>query len=250
MPHVVLADDSPTIRKVVELSFAGESCELHCFPSGEAALDYLRSGPVDVLLADVFLPGVDGYELCRELKANPRTEHVPVVLLAGTFEPFDIRRAERVGYHSYLTKPFATSQLLVLVNELIKRSARDASERQHLQDGPGRAPDRTSGQTAKKETGTVNQKPLFTLTTQQCRPAPSFVKAEDLSELETRAAEAESGNETVETPTPLAEQAKTTPVVALRQEDIDQVVVKVMERLPGELRRILAEVLRDLSVPQ
>ena len=236
MPHVVLADDSPTIRKVVELSFAGENCELHCFPSGEAALDYLRTGPVDVLLADVFLPGVDGYELCRELKANPRTGHVPVVLLAGTFEPFDIRRAERVGYHSYLTKPFATSQLLALVNELIKRSARAASE--------------TSGQTAKKETETVNQKPLFTLTNQQCRPVPSFVKSEDLSELENRAAEPRPENVTVESSTPPVEAAKTAPSMALRQEEIDHVVGKVMERLPEEIRRILSEVLRDLSVPQ
>ncbi len=235
MPHVVLADDSPTIRKVVELSFAGENCELHCFSGGEAALDYLRTGPVDVLLADVFLPGVDGYELCRELKANPKTGHVPVVLLAGTFEPFDIRLAERVGYHSYLTKPFATSQLLALVNELIKRSAR---------------PERTSGQTAKKETETVNQKPLFTLTTDQCRPAPSFIKTEDLSELESRVAEAEPGDEIFETPTPLAGEAKTASSMTLRQEEIDQVVGKVMERLPGELRRILSEVLRDLSVRQ
>ncbi len=237
MPHVVLADDSPTIRKVVELSFAGENSELHCFASGEAALDYLRTRPVDVLLADVFLPGVDGYELCREVKANPKTAHVPVVLLAGTFEPFDIRRAERVGYHSYLTKPFATSQLLALVSELIKRSAQPVSERQELQ-------------TAKKETGTVNQKPLFTLTPQQCRPAPSFVKAEDLSELESRAAGAEPGNETVETPPPLAEEVARASSTALRQEEIDHVVGKVMERLPRELRRILSEVLRDLSVPQ
>jgi len=250
MPHVVLADDSPTIRKVVELSFAGENFELHCFSGGETALNYVRSGPVDVLLADVFLPGVDGYELCRELKANPRTAHVPVVLLAGTYEPFDIRRAERAGYHSYLTKPFATSQLLALVSELIKRSTRAASERQNVHNGSAPGPERTFGQTAKKETGTVNQKPLFTLTTQQCRPVPSFVKAEDLSELENRAAEAEPGNETVEPSAPLPEEAKTAPSVALRQEEIDQVVGKVMERLPGEIRRILAEVLQDLSAPQ
>jgi CheY-like chemotaxis protein len=232
MPHVVLADDSSTIRKVVELSFAGESCELHCFPSGEAALDYLRTRPVDVLLADVSLPGVDGYELCRELKANPKTGHVPVVLLAGTFEPFDIRRAESVGYHSYLTKPFATSQLLALVSELIRR--------------PAQAPEWTSGETAKKETETVNEKPLFTLTTQQCRPVPSFVKAEDLSELEYRATEAEPENATLESPTPAAESAGTASATGLRQAEIDQVVRKVMERLPGEIRRILAEVLRDL----
>lgn len=228
MPHVVLADDSPTIRKVVELSFAGEDCQLRCFSDGETTLDYVRTGPVDVLLADVSLPGVDGYELCRELKANPDTRHVPVVLLAGTFEPFDIRRAERVGYHSYLTKPFATSQLLAMVSELIKRS----------------------GRTVKKETGTVNEKTLFTLTPQQCRPVPSFVKAEDLSELESRAAEAEPGGESVRPPADFPKETRMAPSAGLRQAEIDQVVGKVMERLPGELRRILSEVLRDLSVHQ
>ncbi|RPJ63942.1 MAG: response regulator [Acidobacteria bacterium] len=250
MPHVVLADDSPTIRKVVELSFAGENCELHCFSSGESALDYLRTGPVDVLLADVFMPGVDGYELCRQLKTNPKTAHVPVVLLAGTFEPFDIRRAESVGYHSYLTKPFATSRLLALVDELIKRSTRAVPRRQDSQDSPGEVPEWTSGQTAKKETGTVNQKPLFTLTTHQCRPVPNFIKAQDLSDLESRAAEAEPGNETVATPAPVAEEAKASPSMTLRQDEVDQLVGKVMERLPSELRRILAEVLRDLPARQ
>ncbi|RPI26909.1 MAG: response regulator [Acidobacteria bacterium] len=241
MPHVVLADDSPTIRKVVELSFIEEDADLHCFANGNTALDYLRQGPVDVLLADVSLPGIDGYELCRQLKASPRTSQVPVILLAGTFDPFDIRLAESVGYHSYLTKPFATSQLLNLVNDLIRRAARDRSQADGSQRGSVRGPEPTPGQTAKKETGTVN-KSLFALTPQQCRPAPSFVKAEDASELEKPVAEPEAQA------TPRVEEtaAPDSPSLALRQEEIDQVVSRVMEKLPGEIRRILADVLKTI----
>jgi len=227
MPQVVLADDSPTIKKVVELSLAGEDFFFTAFSNGQAALDYLRSHPVDVLLADVSLPGINGYELCRELKADDATARIPVVLLTKTFEPFDIRLAREVGCATHLSKPFETSELVGLVRRLIESS-----------DG------RFEPQTAKKETRTVNQKALFSLTGKQCRPAPSLVTPGAFSEfgpIQVRPA----GDR-------LASRLVTNQIgaSALGPHEIDLVVDKVMERLPGELRRLLSEALKGLAKPQ
>jgi CheY-like chemotaxis protein len=121
MHHLVLADDSVTIQKVVELTFADEDFQVHSFSDGASALEYLKDQPVDVLLADIFLPFVDGYDLCRAVRRNNLTAHIPVILLAGTFEPFDNRRAESAGYSSCITKPFETSYLVGHVREMIER---------------------------------------------------------------------------------------------------------------------------------
>ncbi len=122
MVRLVLADDNLTIQKVVELSFAEDDIEVHSFAEGESALEYLRNQPTDVLLADVAVPLIDGYDLCRKVKRNPNTAHIAVVLLAGTFDPFDTKRAERAGCDGSLIKPFETSELVDLVKRLLGSS--------------------------------------------------------------------------------------------------------------------------------
>jgi CheY-like chemotaxis protein len=268
MPVVVLADDSPTIRKVVELSFVGEDFVLHVFADGRSTLDYLRHHPANVLLADVSLPEVDGYELCREVTQGRTLSRVQVVLLAGTFEPFDLKRAESAGYHSYLTKPFQTSQLLSLVRQLVEESRNEKrlnrvddaavtgrpglrSVRSSTSDNGPRSEvsvEQTREQAARKETRTVNRKALFSLTPQQCRPVPTLIRPDDTAE----------PGDSVPQPTPLAEtpdawDASTIPAtgsVVLTTEQIDWVVARVMERLPNEIRRTLSEVLQELRRPQ
>jgi two-component system cell cycle response regulator len=119
MTHVVLADDSQTTRKVVELSLAGEDIELRTFTDGVVAREYLRTHSVDAVLVDASLPSVDGYEICRELKQDPTRSHVPVVLLTRTFEPLDAERARLAGCDGCLTKPFETSSLADLVRSML-----------------------------------------------------------------------------------------------------------------------------------
>jgi CheY-like chemotaxis protein len=118
---ILLADDSPTIQKVIELCFVDEPFEVQAVQDGNQALELLCSWYPDILLADVLLPGIDGYALCRTAK---RDNNIPVILLVGTFEPFDFGRAEEAGYDAYLTKPFDTSQL----NEMVKGMVRPFTE--------------------------------------------------------------------------------------------------------------------------
>jgi CheY-like chemotaxis protein len=124
MPHrILLADDSLTIQKVIELTFSGTDFELKAVGNGDLALPLLDSFSPDIVLADCVMPGKTGYELCEEVKRRPGGRFVPVVLLTGTFEPFDKPRAEQAGADSVVTKPFDSQGLASLVRDLVNKAA-------------------------------------------------------------------------------------------------------------------------------
>ncbi len=111
---LLLADDSPTIQKVISLTFEDEDFEVVAVGDGAQALRVLADEPPpDVVLADVVMPGPDGYELCERIKRDARLKNIPVVLLVGTFEPFNEAEARRVGADTVLTKPFQSIRNLV-----------------------------------------------------------------------------------------------------------------------------------------
>jgi len=114
---ILLADDSVTIQKVVELTFMDEDYQIVAVSDGNAALAKLEEGIPDLVIADVHMPGADGYEVCRTVKQ--RAPEVPVVLLVGTFEPFDADQAASVSSDGHLKKPFDSQDLLQLVDKLI-----------------------------------------------------------------------------------------------------------------------------------
>ena len=121
---ILLADDSLTIQKVVELTFSDSEYELVCVSNGQRVLDRIESGEMpDLILADVVMPEKNGYEVCEAIKANPATGQIPVILLSGTFEPFDRDRADRLGCDAIVSKPFDSQQLLRQVEALLARPA-------------------------------------------------------------------------------------------------------------------------------
>ena len=114
---ILLADDSSTIRKIVELTFAGSDVRVVAVADGREALDTLERTRPDLVLADVVMPAPDGYEVCRTIKASERP--IPVLLLAGTFEPFDPDHADDVAADDALVKPFESDVLRRRVRELL-----------------------------------------------------------------------------------------------------------------------------------
>ncbi len=108
-----MADDSVTIQKVVNLTFADEGIEVVTAGDGNAAIDHINAGLPDIILADINMPGTNGYQLCEMIRGNEQTASIPVILLVGSFEPFDANEAARVGASSVLTKPFASIRALV-----------------------------------------------------------------------------------------------------------------------------------------
>lgn len=120
---LLLADDSVTIQKVVQITFSHDDYELTVVDNGDIAYENARSQRPDLILADVFMPGKNGYELCAAVKNDPSLAAVPVLLLTGTFEPFDEAKAKSVGADRWIAKPFESQALIACVEELLASSA-------------------------------------------------------------------------------------------------------------------------------
>jgi CheY-like chemotaxis protein len=121
-PKMLLADPSASVRKVVELAFADEGIEVYATGDAQAAMHKFVEVQPDIVLVDVELAGTSGYQICEMIKQDDATKEIPVLLLVGSFVPFDQDQAERVQADGFVTKPFHSVRDLVLrVNELLGR---------------------------------------------------------------------------------------------------------------------------------
>lgn len=119
---LLLADDSVTIQRVIELTFAHEDVRVVSVSDGRRAIQWLDAEQPDIVLVDVEVPDADGYEVATHVKQSPRLAHVPVLLLAGAFEPVDEARARAIGCDGVLIKPFEPQQLVSRVNALLSHA--------------------------------------------------------------------------------------------------------------------------------
>ncbi len=126
--RLLLADDSVTIQKVVKLTFAEEEIEVITADDGNSAMEKFVEFAPDLVMVDVNMPGFDGYRICEMIKQDEETKQIPVILLVGSFEPFDEAEARRVGADDYLTKPFQSiRQLVTRVSDLLNLSNGETS---------------------------------------------------------------------------------------------------------------------------
>jgi CheY-like chemotaxis protein len=116
---LLLADDSITIQKVVELILAEEDFEIKSTSNGEEALAAVSSFKPDIILADIDMPKMNGYQLCEKIKQAPSTGTIPVILLAGAFEPVDEELAHQVKADDFIIKPFESQDLISKINSLL-----------------------------------------------------------------------------------------------------------------------------------
>ncbi len=122
MPTILVADDNSNIQKMVSLALKDEGVQIIAVGNGEAAVRKMRESAPDLVLADIFMPVRNGYEVCEYVKRDPKLSHIPVVLLTGAFDPFDEREAQRVGADAVLKKPFVPPDPLVnLVKSLLEK---------------------------------------------------------------------------------------------------------------------------------
>ena len=119
---ILLADDSITIQKVVELTFSDGDYEVTAVNNGAKAIQKLAEMRPDIILSDIIMPEKNGYEVCEYVKSHPEYRNIPVILLTGTFEPFDPDRADKAGCDAVVTKPFESQSLIHKVEELIQQS--------------------------------------------------------------------------------------------------------------------------------
>jgi CheY-like chemotaxis protein len=123
MAKVLLADDSITIHKVVEIILTAKGFTLKAVGDGETALEEVRSFKPDVVLADIEMPGLTGYELSEKIKKNPSTKDIPIILLAGAFETIDNALVHKSGASSILIKPFESEDLIGKIREVVSPEA-------------------------------------------------------------------------------------------------------------------------------
>jgi CheY-like chemotaxis protein len=119
---LLLADDSHVIHGLIERGLAELKVELIASRNGDEAIEMARSLRPDIVLADIGLPGQNGYQLCRAIKESPELGHIPVVLLAGAFEPFDPEKVQASGADDIITKPFESATLVERVKVLLAPS--------------------------------------------------------------------------------------------------------------------------------
>ena len=120
MPHkLLLADDSVTIQRVIELTFADEDVQVIAVGNGQDAIDRVQRDPPDIVLADAGMPERNGYEVAAFITGQPAYAHIPVVLLTGAFEPVDEGRAKSVGCDGLLVKPFEPQIVISRVKDLL-----------------------------------------------------------------------------------------------------------------------------------
>lgn len=134
MKRILLVDDNRTIHRLAELTFADEGIEVLSASRGDAALEQLSRDDVSLVLADVSAPGICGYDLCAAIKQNEALKSLPVVLLIGASETFDLDRVAASGADATLTKPLDPSALVELVQSLLRRTAESSPPARHVQE--------------------------------------------------------------------------------------------------------------------
>jgi CheY-like chemotaxis protein len=123
---ILVADDNSNVQKTVALALADLGVEVVAVNNGDAAIRKLADIAPDLVLADIFMPVRNGYEVCEYVKKDTRFANVPVVLLVGAFDPLDEREAQRVGADGILKKPFVPPDpLMTMVKTLLDRTLGD-----------------------------------------------------------------------------------------------------------------------------
>ncbi|MEO0853883.1 MAG: response regulator [Cyanobacteria bacterium J06648_11] len=141
---ILLVDDRPENLRLLSDALAACQHEVRAVLSGAAALSAIQSEPPDLILLDIKMPEMDGYEVCRQLKADANTRDIPVIFLSALDDPFDKVKAFQVGGADYITKPFHAPEVLARVqkqlaiellqrqltarNEALSRSNRDLEQ--------------------------------------------------------------------------------------------------------------------------
>jgi twitching motility two-component system response regulator PilG len=134
-PVVLVVDDSPTVRKIVQLTLQREKIRVITANDGLSALAAVADEEPDLILLDIMLPRMDGYNICQIIRKNMRFRHVPIIMLSGKDGLFDKVRGRLAGSSEYLTKPFDSTELVQTVRKHLDARPRREREQETLRSG-------------------------------------------------------------------------------------------------------------------
>jgi two-component system, OmpR family, alkaline phosphatase synthesis response regulator PhoP len=126
--RILVVDDEEDLLELVNYNLGREGFRVECVASGEAALAAARKNLPDLIVLDLLLPNVDGLEVCRRLKSDDKTKHIPIVMLTAKSEESDMVAGLELGADDYVTKPFSPRVLLARIRAILRRQAVEQSD--------------------------------------------------------------------------------------------------------------------------
>ena len=126
--NILVVDDEEDILELVTFNLTREGYYVKGATTGEAALTMIQSEPFDLIVLDLMLPGIDGLEVAKSIKSNPKTGHLPIIMLTAKGEEADIVTGLELGADDYITKPFSPRVLIARVRAVIRRASEEVHD--------------------------------------------------------------------------------------------------------------------------
>jgi twitching motility two-component system response regulator PilG len=116
---ILIVEDEESLLKLESILLISKGFEVKGVANGRAALDAVAEEKPDLVLLDIMLPEIDGFEVCRQLKSNPDTRNIPVIMLTAKKSREDMVRGEKVGADWYITKPFKSAMVIETIQRFL-----------------------------------------------------------------------------------------------------------------------------------
>jgi DNA-binding response OmpR family regulator len=117
--HILIVEDEESLLKLETILLASKGYKVTGVRDGLAALSEIEKSKPDLILLDIMMPGIDGFEVCRRIKENPETKGIPIVMLTAKKSTADQARGVEVGADAYITKPFKSLKIMDVINGLL-----------------------------------------------------------------------------------------------------------------------------------
>lgn len=120
MPRILIAEDEIDIRELIKITLTFSGFEVVAAEDGQKAVELAQDGEYDLIMMDVQMPHMDGYQACREIKKMPALRHVPVVFLSAKGQSSEVKEGLGAGAIDYMLKPFAPDELITRINQILE----------------------------------------------------------------------------------------------------------------------------------
>ncbi|MGY6529711.1 MAG: response regulator transcription factor [Cyanobacterium sp.] len=121
MKKILLVEDSKSTREIISNLLTKQGLSVESVANGEDALKAMKTNIPDLVILDIILPKMNGYEVCRSIKSGEKTQNVPVILCSSKKEEFDRYWGMKQGADAYISKPFQASELMKMIKQLLKK---------------------------------------------------------------------------------------------------------------------------------
>jgi len=126
--HILIIEDEADIQELIQFNLEKEGYRITATLTGEEGVAQVKASSPDLILLDLMLPGIDGFEVCRRLKSDTETKKIPIVMLTAKGEDTDIVSGLELGADDYITKPFQPRVLIARIRSVLRRTHQDFSE--------------------------------------------------------------------------------------------------------------------------